>query len=86
MAFYPENGHFWLKMAKNGQKIASFGQKLLFFCMPPYEAERHRPAPRLWASFSRAAPHVQLLRQYQDKYAIFHLEFENYWLSPTHFH
>ena len=34
-----------------------------------YEAERHRPAPRLLASFSRAAPRVQLLHQYQDKYA-----------------
>ena len=51
-----------------------------------YEAERHRPAPRLWASFSRAAPRVQLLRQYQDKYAIFHLELENYGPSPTNFH
>ena len=39
------------------------------------EAERHRPAPR-----------VQLLRQYQDKYAIFHLELENYGPSPTNFH
>ena len=51
-----------------------------------YEAERHRPAPRLWASFSRAAPRFQLLRQYQDKYAIFHLELENYGPSPTNFH
>ena len=51
-----------------------------------YEAERHRPAPRLWASFSRAAPCVQLLRQYQDKYAIFHLELENYGPSSTNFH
>ena len=50
------------------------------------EAERHRPAPRLWASFSRAAPRVQLLRQYQDKYAIFRLELENYGPSPTMFH
>ena len=50
------------------------------------EAERHRPATRLWASFSRAAPRVQLLRQYQDIYAIFHLELENYGPSPTNFH
>ena len=28
LAFYPENGHF---LTKNGQKIASFGRKLLFF-------------------------------------------------------
>ena len=57
-------------------------QTLKKTCKNTYEAERHRPAPRLWASFSRAAPCVANFK----KYAIFHLEFENYGPSPTHFH
>ena len=43
------------------------------------EAECHRPAPRLWAAFSCA----RSCGQYQDKYAIFHLEFENYPFALT---
>ena len=51
-----------------------------------YEAERHRPAPHSWASFSRAArPAAPRVANFK-KYAIFHLEFENYGPSPTHFH
>ena len=60
------------------------------FRLCAYEAERHRPAPRSWASFyraarraaRRAAPCVANIK----KYAIFHLEFENYGPLPTHFH
>ena len=41
-----------------------------------YEAERHKPAPRLWAAFSRAAPCVANIKLELVKDANFHLEFE----------
>ena len=43
----------------------SYGSKpkKYILIIPIYEAERHRPAPRLWASFSRAAPRAAKISQ-----------------------
>ena len=72
-------------------KVAIYGtipmQNIFFFKNGViHEAERHRPAPHLWASFSRAAPRAAPRVANFKKYAIFHIEFKNYGPSPTHFH
>ena len=49
--------NLWINMDRENSKLSI---NIIVWCPYEfvYEAERHRPAPRLWASFSCAAPRV----------------------------